>query len=308
MRRGARFSAISCGLGRWRHPMAIRTILVAVSGGTASNGAVELACRLAKRHEAHLEGFHVRIDPRVVIATMAGDGFGMGMPLAGQWADQIMADAASLASRTKATFLSAIAGHGLSLATTPSKGRTSAAWHEETGYAPNLVSRRARFFDLVILGRSERVVEQSHTDTIEETLLHSGRPVLLAPAKAPAAIADAIAVGWNGSPEAVKTLALSLPLLAAARAVSVITIGDKKEAVASLIDYLAWQGIAATHINVPSVSGVGPGQQLLAAARDAGADLLVMGGYGHMPWQEFVFGGATREIVGVSLLPLLLSH
>jgi hypothetical protein len=54
--------------------------------------------------------------------------------------------------------------------------------------------------------------------------------------------------------------------------------------------------------------GVGAGQQLLAATRDQGADLLVMGGYGQMPWRQSLFGGATREIVGVSLLPVLLSH
>jgi hypothetical protein len=43
--------------------MGVRTILVAASGGTASNGALELACRLAQRFDAHLEGLHIRIDP-----------------------------------------------------------------------------------------------------------------------------------------------------------------------------------------------------------------------------------------------------
>jgi nucleotide-binding universal stress UspA family protein len=36
--------------------------------------------------------------------------------------------------------------------------------------------------------------------------------------------------------------------------------------------------------------------------------LLVMGGYGHAPWREVLFGGATREVIGTSLLPVLLSH
>jgi len=50
------------------------------------------------------------------------------------------------------------------------------------------------------------------------------------------------------------------------------------------------------------------GEQLLAGAREDGADLLVMGGYGHTPWRELLFGGATRAVVGTSLLPVLLSH
>ena len=59
---------------------------------------------------------------------------------------------------------------------------------------------------------------------------------------------------------------------------------------------------------VPSIPGTVPGQQLLSAAREEDADLLVMGAYGQVAWREFLFGGATREVVGVSLLPLLLAH
>jgi nucleotide-binding universal stress UspA family protein len=288
--------------------MGIRTILAAASGGTASSGSVELACRLARRFEAHLEGFHVRIDPREILAATAGDGFGVGLPLAGEWMDKIDADSAELAGKTKAAFDAAVARHDLALTPAPSKGAASAAWREDTGYAPLLVSQRARFFDLLVLGRSDRVVERPHTDTVEEALLHSGRPILLAPAQPPAVVGEKIAVGWNGSTEAVKALAVSLPLLAAAKAVSVITVGDKDVSVASVIEYLAWHGIGTTHHGVRTVSGSGPGEQLLAEAREVEADLLVMGGYGHMPWREFLFGGATRQIVGTSLLPLLLSH
>jgi nucleotide-binding universal stress UspA family protein len=56
------------------------------------------------------------------------------------------------------------------------------------------------------------------------------------------------------------------------------------------------------------VGGAGAGQQLLSAAHEENANLLVMGGYGHVPWREFLFGGATREVVGTSLMPVLLTH
>src|SRR5690349_25089323 len=42
--------------------MGIKTILVAASGGTASGGAIDVACRLAQRFCAHLEGYHARLD------------------------------------------------------------------------------------------------------------------------------------------------------------------------------------------------------------------------------------------------------
>ncbi|HYB10451.1 MAG TPA: hypothetical protein VEJ16_12335 [Alphaproteobacteria bacterium] len=290
--------------------MTIKTILVAASGGSASNGAVELAGRLARRFEAHLEGFHVRVDPLAVVAV-AADGF--GTPLAGAWMDQIANEAAELAKKSKVAFDAAAARHRLPMTAGGPKATASAVWREESGYAPTLVSRRARFFDLVVLGRSERVVDQPHTDTVEETLLYAGRPVLLAPAQAPETACESVAVGWNGSAQAVRALVAARPLLSTARAVTIITVGGKdkdveKVAAESVVEYLAWHGIAAKHRNVQPLHGVGTGEQLLSTARDEGADLLAMGGYGQSPWREFLFGGATREIVEVSMLPLLMSH
>jgi nucleotide-binding universal stress UspA family protein len=285
--------------------MPLKTIFAAVSGGTASAGTVEIALRLAKRFSAHIEGFHVRVDPRNVLA-MAGDGF--GMPISGEWIDQIVADAQALADKTKAGFVAAAGKHGLAMADEP-RPDASAAWREESGYAPVLVAERARFFDLVVLGRSERVIDRPHTDTIEETLIRSGRPVLLAPAKAPEKLGETIALGWNGAAEAVHVVSGSLPLFAAARDTVVITVGeDAAESADALVGYLAWHGIKARHRKVAPVAHVGPGEQVLAEARDEGADLLVMGGYGHRPWREILFGGATRQVLEHSLLPVLLAH
>lgn len=285
--------------------MALKTILVAASGGSASEGAVEAACRLAKRVGAHLEGMHVKVDPAQIV-MLAADGY--SMPIAGDWIDRLIADTDELAAKTKAAFEAAVARHGLTMTTTP-RAPASASWHVETGYGPILIARRARFFDLVVLGRSERVVERPHSDTIEETLVHSGRPVLLAPAKPPAEVGSAVALGWNGSPEAVHVMTAAMPVLERAQSVNVITVGDEaKSDPLALLDYLAAQGVSAKHRHILPVKGVGPGEQLLAEARDAGADLLIMGAYGHRPWRELLFGGATRQVVGTSLLPVLLAH
>ena len=285
--------------------MALRRILVAASGGTASAGAVEAACRLAKRVGASVEGFHVKVDPAQIV-MLAADGF--NMPIAGDWIDRLIADTDDLAKKTQLEFAAIAERHGLSMTMTP-RAPASASWHVETGYAPVLVAQRARFFDLVVLGRSERVVERPHSDTIEETLIHSGRPVLLAPANAPGAVGNTIALGWNGSAEAVHVMIAALPLLEKAQNVIAITVGEESETnPLALLDYLAAHGISAKHRQIMPVKGVGPGEQLLSEAREAGADLLVMGGYGHRPWRELLFGGATRQVLGASLLPVLLAH
>ena len=291
--------------------MTIKTILAAASGGSASDGAIEMGCRLARRFGAHLEGFHAKPDPRDLF-TYSGDGFGMSM--SGEFVDRFIKDAEAIATKTKAAFATAAGRHQIAVSDTPSQGipekiGASASWREETGYGPALVSRRARFFDLTVLGRSERVVDQPHTDVVEQTLVASGRPVLLAPAKAPSDIGEVIAFGWNGSAEATRALVAAVPFFSTARSTAIITVGEKhQESAAAVIDYLGWYGVKAKHKHIPAVTGVGPGEQLLSAAREESADLLVMGGYGRMPWREFLFGGATREVVGTSLLPLLISH
>jgi nucleotide-binding universal stress UspA family protein len=47
---------------------------------------------------------------------------------------------------------------------------------------------------------------------------------------------------------------------------------------------------------------------LLSRAADLGADLLVIGAYGHSRVRELLLGGATRSILQSMILPVLMSH
>ena len=50
------------------------------------------------------------------------------------------------------------------------------------------------------------------------------------------------------------------------------------------------------------------GSVLLDWAKGQGADLLVLGGYGHSRIRELVLGGVTRHVLAHSSMPVLLSH
>ena len=50
------------------------------------------------------------------------------------------------------------------------------------------------------------------------------------------------------------------------------------------------------------------GDVLQAKAVELGADLLVMGGFGHSRVREFILGGATKDALNAPLLPILMSH
>ena len=57
-----------------------------------------------------------------------------------------------------------------------------------------------------------------------------------------------------------------------------------------------------------SLGDIDIGTAILNAAADTGADLIVMGAYGHTRFREWAFGGATRTILESMTAPVLLSH
>ena len=62
------------------------------------------------------------------------------------------------------------------------------------------------------------------------------------------------------------------------------------------------------HTGAVTSEGEPVGAALLNAASEAGADLLVMGGYGRTRLSELVLGGVTRHVLADSQLPILISH
>ena len=65
-------------------------------------------------------------------------------------------------------------------------------------------------------------------------------------------------------------------------------------------------GIDASVTREPTEIGIG--EALLSRCADLGADLLVMGAYGHSRLTEFVLGGATRTVLQHMTVPVLTAH
>jgi nucleotide-binding universal stress UspA family protein len=95
--------------------------------------------------------------------------------------------------------------------------------------------------------------------------------------------------------------------------VSVVIVGGDApsahggEPGADLALHLARHGL---DVNVKRIgdSGIDVGNALLSHAADSEADLLVMGGYGHSRFRQFVFGGTTSEILSSMTIPVLMAH
>ena len=169
-----------------------------------------------------------------------------------------------MAARTRAAFFQATERHGLTQSDKPQAGIANGAsveWREETGSGTALIAAQARFFDLIVLGRSDRVIDQPASDVIEGTLVQSGRPVLLAPATPPVTIGETIAIGWDGSPRSVRAITAALPLLRQAKKTVIIAIDDDPDtaSTAPITDYLGWHGIASDGQQLRAMAGVGRG-------------------------------------------------
>jgi len=146
-------------------------------------------------------------------------------------------------------------------------------------------------------------------------LIGNGGPVLMTPYTGKdVKIAENVLVAWNCTREAARAVKDALPLLTRARKVTVMTIGprpaDGESPDASAADvarFLSRHGIHAETVFDANVA-IDAGEWLLSRASDLGAQLIVMGAYGHTRLRELILGGVTRTLLKEMTVPVLMSH
>jgi nucleotide-binding universal stress UspA family protein len=283
--------------------MAIRVVLGLVDGGPASEAAAEAGLRVADRFEAHLQLLHVRPDPESLVPMI---GEGMSGVMLDQMVEGFRTESLERAAGARRIYDALSARR----AGVPGDGKATLAFREEEGREDEVAAKLARLHDLTVLARVERQAGAPAAVTLESVLLHSGRPVLVAPSEPVRGIGQKIVVAWNGKMQAARALAASLPFLARAETVTVVTVVESHTPgrPADVVRYLSWHGIRAEPVEVPAGGPGKVGQILLDHVTRSGADLLVMGAYGHSRLKEMILGGATREVLGHALLPVLMAH
>ncbi len=277
--------------------MTIKDILVHVDSAVAAQARLEIAFTLAQRFDAHVVGLYV--DPELIGPAFAE------VPVGPVLIDSLEKEINQRAERAEQAFSALRERFGV-----------AAEWRRVQGYAPACVASHARYVDLAIVGQGGDEDLLSMSDGVAETaLLESGRPVLVVPwigASAPGG--GRVVVAWNASRESTRALHDALPLLERAASVEVVTINpstaDEFEGGspgADICVHLARHGIDATAHRIEATD-IDAGNLLLSRAADEGAELLVVGGYGHSRLRELVLGGVTRELLAHMTLPVLFSH
>lgn len=177
---------------------------------------------------------------------------------------------------------------------------------------PEIAADHARLADLVVAGVCNQGL-LSERQIAESLVFQSGRPVIVVPDDHETEYSAArVVVAWDFSRVAARAISDALPILRSASEVRLVTFGDDKSFASSVtmdqvLSALRRRGVEAQfdQLNRGSLT---IGEAINSAVKNANADLLVMGGFGHSRFRDFILGGATRSVLTAPIVPTLLSH
>jgi len=281
--------------------MSYKDLLVVLDSDAASRGRIALAAALAERFASHL----VALYPLPIPQAPRHLGY-YDPALLDPFFRELRAQAQEVSDKEREAFEHAASLRGL-----------SAEWRVVDEGPQSDPALHARYVDLTILGQLDP--DRGDADLVrprpEHVTLASGRPILVVPyAGRFETVGRRVLIGWNATREATRAVNDAMPLLAAAEVVTVLTI-DAREGPdahgelpgADISLHLARHDVKAEVERTVS-AGIPAGEVLLSRAADLGADLLVIGAYGHSRVRELLLGGATRSILQSMTVPVLMSH
>ncbi|WP_455373525.1 universal stress protein [Limibacillus halophilus] len=278
--------------------MGLKNILVHLDDSKSSKKRCEAALALAAAHGAHLTGLVAVTAPSMpgyIRANLPRE----AVEAQENYLQEVLENAGDAFEKVAKNW------------SVPYELRKVRASEAELGDAIALHGRHA---DLIVMGQEDE--EDGATlsrEVMEEVLLSAGRPLLVVPyIGASKTIGKRVIIAWDGGREAARALNDALPLLSDAEAVMVLIANPKsapseREAGSDIALHLARHNVPV-EVHKIHVSEVSIGDALLDQVADLGADLVVMGGYGHSRFRELVLGGVTRQMLQQMTVPVLMSH
>ena len=275
--------------------MPYRSILTYFDGDDASEDRLNAAIAVARQTDAHLTALAIGYDPNIP-------------PYAyGEAAGAVMAELVE-AAQTDAEERVEIANGMIQKAgilgdAQPLVCRYGAFSREFGDFA--------QYADLVVLTRPYGGdLPRTAADAFEGALFDGDSAVLVCPPGTDTVDTGTVLVAWNGSREALHAVRRSMPFLKLAGQVELLIVDPPSSERApgeQLATKLSRHGIPV-EINVQPRSPESITEVLDRRIGELGAGLLVMGGYGHSRFREYVIGGVTRDILADATVPILMAH
>lgn len=283
----------------------IHSIVVPVRGDGKGDNVFAHAATLAARYNAHIKVAHCR--PRA--EDLMPYGIAITAPLRKLLLSQ-SADVADQVEQGMRQELETLAQDmGVVMSDNAISGKASASWVEEQGRQVDVIKRHGRIADLICVAKPD-VDRNLGANTLKAALFNTGRPVMMCPPAdtAPQTLCQKIAIGWNGSAEASRAVAMTMGIIESASEVTILSAGTEINGAdsESLVAYLALRGIKASIVRFEAKRKIG--KELLKQSTAVNADTLIMGAYSDSHERETIFGGNTQYVVDNAETPIVFVH
>lgn len=279
--------------------MAYKTLLTIVTDPKAAATQIDTAVAVARRRDAHLDVLCLGVD-----RTQTGYYYAGATAFVQQETmDRAQDDARNAETAVRARLEAEDIRWGVD------------AVVSQIGAMPTVVGQRARFADLVVMGRPYGEGRGPEIEAAVEAALFEGQvPVAIVPDGYNGDMpAKRVVIAWNQSHEAMRAVRAALPVLKSADLVDITVIDppahgpERSDPGGQLSQMLARHGVHA-EVSVlaktmPRVSDV-----LNRHISDSEADAVVMGAYGHSRFREAILGGATRHMLEMAEVPVIMAH
>ena len=274
----------------------IKDIAIHLTGSNEDDARIAHAATLARTFEAHLTGLQVHEMPEILTITD---------PSGSAFLQDLIAESVNRAAALTETLEEKLTATGVNHALRRLDlfpGQLEAALASE-----------ARWSDLFVGTRPYGDPHKEHR--VEEAVLfESGRPCLFVPPGHAAPVSYAsVLVAWKNTREAAVAIAHAIPVLQQAEEVRVAIIEEdgsseqRGEAPGDDIGrYLSRHGVST---EVRLIDGWNnTSAAILNETTRSGADLIVLGAYGHSRLREWALGGVTRDVLSQAQVPVLAAR
>jgi len=283
-----------------RGAMSVQSILAVVDHRDSADNVMRAALALAEHHDAHITGLF-SVPPFELPAFYTA-----GVP-------EAMLEAHSQATAAAAEQARAIFDKMVKAAGRQERSEFIVA----EGSPVDNAAYYSRLNDLTIVAQETEgdsgLLAFAHPTDL---LMKSGRACLVVPHDFKRdTLGKSIVVAWDSSREAARAVGDAMLLFEKAEKITACTVDANAKpphlgeaAARELAEHLARHGfkVEARYQQLETQESIAG--WLMKQAADTGADMIVMGGYGHSRLREFVLGGETKHMLQNMDRPVLFSH
>lgn len=274
----------------------IRRILVPTDGSELAQVGAAYAISLAQSFKAHIQGIYV-IDVKLLEGPFLQDlSASLGTAPYVNYQGNISMLLEERGKSALKALSDACEAAGVPCETTQASGVVSRVIIDHSGLA-----------DLIVMGRGgehNEWLDGLVGSTAEAVIRRSDLPVLITATPEPGQ--QRILAAYDGSPHSQNALRTAVAFAEMWKtSLTVLVVGeDSNHAAAEVSGYLEAHEVQGTVLEATGDSG----EQIVDFAKSTGADLIVMGAYGHSKVRELVVGSTTTYVINHAACPVLLAR